>query len=213
MRLDRTALLGLFRSIHEAVVAGADELTALDQAIGDGDLGLTMKTGFKTICEFLEAQGDDVPAAELITQAGFAMAEKAPSTMGTLVSIGIARAGNSFKEKEELDAAAALAMLEAACAGIASRGKAKRGEKTVLDALFPAIDAFRDAVSKGAGLPGAARAAAEAARSGAKATAALQSVYGRASVFGESSIGKQDPGATAGAMILEGASAWFSGRA
>ncbi len=208
MKLDKAALEGLLAAVHAAVVAERDTLTLLDQELGDGDLGLSMGNGLGAALEYVRGADASDSASELLTQAGFEMAEKAPSTMGTLVSIGIVRAGKAIKGKEELDAETALGMLKAAAEGIAARGKAKRGEKTILDALYPAIEASEKAIAAGADLAAAGAAAAAGAEAGVEETKKLKSTYGKAAVFGESSIGKRDPGATAAAIILAGAAKW-----
>lgn len=210
MEIQKDDVVSIFKAVSASMAEGAGRLTELDSVLGDGDLGLTMQTGFRTICEFAEANRASLDLAGLIAQAGFAMAEKVPSTMGTLVSIGIVKAGKAAQGRDSIDAATTSAMLKAAADGIAARGKAKRGEKTILDALYPASEAFDAALSAGKGLAECSAAASVAASEAAEATAKLKSVYGKAAVYGEGSIGKQDPGATAAAFILKGISGWLS---
>jgi len=210
MQIGKAEVVSIFGSVLTSVTEGADRLTELDSVLGDGDLGLTMQNGFRTICDFMAANEASLNLSSLIIQAGFAMAEKVPSTMGTLVSIGIVKAGKAAQGFESIDENVAGAMLKAAADGIAARGKAKRGEKTILDALYPASEAFSSAFEAGEDFAACSAAAAEVGEKAAVETSRLKSIYGKAAVYGEDSIGKQDPGATAAAIILKGISGWFS---
>ncbi|OHD78022.1 MAG: hypothetical protein A3J97_12160 [Spirochaetes bacterium RIFOXYC1_FULL_54_7] len=209
MDLCRNDVIGVFDAMSRSVTTGKDLLTSLDADLGDGDLGLTMVNGFYAICQFMAR--DDAPAdtAQLLMQAGFTMAETVPSTMGTLVSTGIIRAGKAAPVRGDIDAAAGLEMFRAAVEGIAVRSKAKRGEKTLLDALYPALEAWEAALSTGGDIAACMDAASRAADLAVVATAGLLSVHGKAAVFGDQSIGKPDPGASAIAMIMRGAREWF----
>ena len=142
MRLSREQIISLFHSIQKTVVSGKDALTKLDADIGDGDLGLTMASGFTAVQEFLTGAEAPVDMSAMLVEAGFLMAEKVPSTMGTLVSTGIIRAGKAARGLDGIDAKAGLEVFRAAVEGIAARGKAARGEKTLLDALWPALEAW-----------------------------------------------------------------------
>jgi dihydroxyacetone kinase-like protein len=210
MQLSRNDVIAIFDAIRRSVTAGKDLLTSLDADLGDGDLGLTMVNGFNTVCQFLDSADAPAELAQLLMQAGFAMAEAVPSTMGTLVSTGIIRAGKAAHGRDGLDAAAGLEMFKAAVEGIAVRGKAKRGEKTLLDALYPALEAWEATLVAGGDIAACVDAAAQAADLAATSTASLRSVHGKAAVFGDQSLGKPDPGASAAAMIMRGARDWFS---
>ncbi|HEV2237588.1 MAG TPA: dihydroxyacetone kinase subunit DhaL, partial [Ktedonobacterales bacterium] len=117
------------------------------------------------------------------------------------------RAGMALAGKQELQPADVQAALEAALEGIQARGRAQRGEKTMVDALAPAIDALKDAFAAGQSTTFALDAAASAAEAGARATIPLLATKGRASYLGERSIGHQDPGATSMALLLRAAAA------
>ena len=191
--------------IHEQ----ASALTALDQAIGDGDHGTNMDRGFGAIRALVDAgrpEGDgpqDVAAARLKT-AGRALISTVGGAAGPLYGTALMRAGTSVADAvpDAPGGAAAVAALEAAIAGIQQLGKAVPGEKTMLDALVPAAEAGRAAVASGARGAEIATAMAEAAEAGALATIPMLATKGRASYLGERSIGHQDPGATSAALLL-----------
>jgi dihydroxyacetone kinase-like protein len=191
--------------IHEQ----ASALTALDQAIGDGDHGTNMDRGFGAISALLDAgrpEGDGpraVAAARLKT-AGRALISTVGGAAGPLYGTAMMRAGTSVADAaaDTSGGAAAVAALEASIAGIQQLGKAVAGEKTMLDALIPAVEAGRAAVASGAGGAEIASAMADAAEAGALATIPMLATKGRASYLGERSVGHQDPGATSAALLL-----------
>lgn len=173
-------------------------LTRLDSPIGDADHGENMHRGMQAALERLK--GDD-PAA-LLKAVAMALISKVGGAAGPLYGTGFLRASKAVEGKDTLDAADLLAALDAAFDGVAQRGKSQRGQKTMLDALGPAVDALRDAVERGTDLDDALRSAAEAADQGKRATVPLLAQRGRASYLGERSIGHQDPGATSTAMLI-----------
>ena len=187
----------------------ASALTALDQAIGDGDHGTNMDRGFGAIRTLLDAgrpEGDGpqgVAAARLKT-AGRALISTVGGAAGPLYGTALMRAGTSVADaaRDAPGGAVAVAALDAAIAGIQQLGKAVPGEKTMLDALVPAVEAGRAAVATGAGGAEIATAMAEAAEAGALATIPMLATKGRASYLGERSVGHQDPGATSAALLL-----------
>ena len=187
----------------------ASALTALDQAIGDGDHGTNMDRGFGAIRALVDAgrpEGDgpqEVSAARLKT-AGRALISTVGGAAGPLYGTALMRAGTSVAgaAPDTPGGAAAVAALEASIAGIQQLGKAVAGEKTMLDALIPALEAGRAAVAAGAGGAEVASAMAEAADAGALATTPMLATKGRASYLGERSVGHQDPGATSAALLL-----------
>ena len=191
--------------IHEQ----ASALTALDQAIGDGDHGTNMDRGFAAIRALLDAgrpEGDGpraVAAARLKT-AGRTLISTVGGAAGPLYGTALMRAGTSVADAapDSSGGTLAVAALEAAIGGIQQLGKATTGEKTMLDALVPAVEAGRAAVASGAGGAEIASAMAEAAEAGALATVPMLATKGRASYLGERSVGHQDPGATSAALLL-----------
>jgi dihydroxyacetone kinase-like protein len=175
----------------------ADELRDLDAALGDGDLGITVAAGCRAVREALAGLSDDVLPAQVLKVAAGAFAKANPSTMAALVGGALLAAARGLGDTENLDRSAALAVGRAAAESISTRGKAQVGDKTVLDALVPSLDAM-----EAADAPLAAGVA--AARSAVEETRSLQSMRGRASWMGERSKGLQDPGATAYLHFLEG---------
>jgi dihydroxyacetone kinase-like protein len=176
----------------------ADELRDLDAALGDGDLGVTVASGCQAVRAALaDLPGDAAPAQVLKAAAG-AFAKANPSTMAALVGGALLAAARGLADSDEVDRAAAIAIGRAAAESIATRGKAQLGDKTVLDALVPSLDAMETAPDAplSAGI--------DAARRAVEETRSLQSMRGRASWMGERSKGLQDPGATAYLRFLEG---------
>ena len=201
------------RAAATALHDQAPYLTRLDQSIGDGDHGINMDRGFTAIVAKLdEARADGVsPGAApdgapdvggLLRLAGRTLISTVGGASGPLFGTAFLKAGATLTGRATLDAATGVAALAAAVEGIASLGKATAGDKTMLDALLPAVDAARAAVAAGLGGAAAVRAAAEAAAAGAQATIPLVARKGRASYLGERSAGHQDPGATSAALLL-----------
>ena len=192
--------------IHDQAAA----LTALDQAIGDGDHGTNMDRGFAAARALLEAgrpEGDDeqaVAAARLRT-AGRTLISTVGGAAGPLYGTALMRAGGAVAAGAPDGGgtgATLVAAVDAAIAGIQQLGKASAGEKTMLDALMPAVEAGRAAVAGGSDGAAVADAMAAAAEAGALATIPLLATKGRASYLGERSVGHQDPGATSAALLL-----------
>ena len=176
----------------------ADELRDLDAALGDGDLGITVTSGCRAVRDALGELTDGVLPAQVLKTAGGAFARANPSTMAALVGGALLAAARELGDAAELDRDAALAVGRAAAESISTRGKAQVGDKTILDALVPSLDAM-------AAAPDAPLASGiEAAREAVERTRSLQSMRGRASWLGERSKGLQDPGATAYLRLLEG---------
>jgi phosphoenolpyruvate---glycerone phosphotransferase subunit DhaL len=191
--------------IHEEAAA----LTALDQKIGDGDHGINMDRGFSAIVAMLDAREAPAPdttdaaaTADALRQAGKTLISTVGGAAGPLYGTAFLRAAAALAGEHPSTAAAFVAALEAATGGIAALGKAAEGEKTMLDALFPAARAARQALDGGGDLAGVVGAAHDAADAGAAATIPMLATKGRASYLGERSIGHQDPGATSSALLL-----------
>lgn len=176
-------------------------LTELDAAIGDADHGINMDRGFTAVMEKLATAGDADSAAILKT-VGMTLVSTVGGAAGPLYGTAFLRAGAALAGKHEVQPEDVVAAFTAAIEGIQARGRAQRGEKTMLDALFPALDALKAALDNGKDLTDALRAAADAADAGAMATIPMLATKGRASYLGERSIGHQDPGATSSALLL-----------
>lgn len=190
--------------LHDQAAA----LTALDQAIGDGDHGTNMDRGFSAIMAQIDAgaadgDGDREMTAARLRAAGRTLISTVGGAAGPLYGTALMRAGGAIAASDGAsDGQAALAGLDAAIGGIQALGKASAGEKTMIDALIPAVEAARAELARGADIKAVTAAMAAAAEAGSTATIPLLATKGRASYLGERSIGHQDPGATSAAVLL-----------
>jgi len=191
--------------IHEQAPA----LTALDQAIGDGDHGTNMDRGFAAIVAVLDAgrpagDGEDAVAGAILRTAGRTLISTVGGASGPLYGTAFMRAGAAVAAADPslTGADVIVAGLEAGIGGIQALGKATTGEKTLLDALSPAVTAGREVAAGGGDSRAVVAAMADAAEAGAAATIPMLATKGRASYLGERSIGHQDPGATSAALLL-----------
>lgn len=193
------------------VAEARERLTDLDAAIGDGDHGINLDRGFRELARRIEARDlpPDPPAATLAA-AGRVIMGTVGGASGALYGRGFQRAGDALAALDEdrgdgsppgREARAGIA-LAAAVAAVAALGRALPGEKTMLDALVPARDAYAAALAGGSALAAATERAAAAAEAGAEATIPLLATKGRASYLGERSIGHLDPGAVSSALLL-----------
>jgi dihydroxyacetone kinase-like protein len=184
------------------------ELVRLDTAIGDGDHGTNMDRGMRAAMEKLEAtDGDDIGA--LLKAVGMALVSKVGGAAGPLYGTLFLQMGMATSGRSELDLAGWREALEAGVKGVQARGKAEPGDKTMVDALLPALESLRAAEADGAALGDALRRSAGAAEDGMKATIPLEARRGRASYLGPRSIGHQDPGATSSQLLLAAAAETF----
>jgi len=188
------------REASAAVAAEADHLTQLDSAIGDGDHGVNMTRGFHAVVEAVD--GTEEPPGRTLILAGKTLVSKVGGASGPLWGTALRRAGRAVGGAGTLDGTRLVTALSAGLAGVVELGAAEPGDKTMVDALGPAIDALRAALDAGEPLDAALEAAADAADAGARATVPMQARKGRASYLGERSVGHQDPGATSTALIV-----------
>ncbi|MFB4305810.1 dihydroxyacetone kinase subunit DhaL [Actinomadura sp. GTD37] len=189
------------RHAAELVAADAERLTRLDAAIGDGDHGHNLDRGFRAAVDALPA---DAPPGKVLIAAGRAVVSKTGGASGPLYGTVLRRAGKALGDADDVDAAALGAALRAALDGVQDLGKAVEGDKTMVDALAPAVAAYEAALADGSDLAGCVRAAAGAAAEGADATVPMQARKGRASYLGPRSVGHMDPGAASTALLLRG---------
>lgn len=179
-----------------------DFLTQLDSPIGDADHGVNMDRGFQAVVEKLPSvAGMDI--GSILKTVGSTLVSTVGGASGPLYGTAFLRAGIVSAGKHELDEADIVSILEAAIAGIKARGKAQSGEKTMLDALIPALTAAKEAEARHLDLSQLLQHASAAAEVGMKATIPMLATKGRASYLGERSIGHQDPGATSSWLILK----------
>ena len=187
--------------ISERITANKDFLTELDREIGDSDHGINMARGFAAVMEKITPEDSDVGAA--LKKAGMTLLSKVGGASGPLYGTAYMEAGKVTAGKTELEAEDFKNIFEAAIAGIQKRGKAVKGEKTMLDALIPASETYAKKISEGSDIVSALEAACASAREGVEFTKTIAATKGRASYLGERSIGHQDPGATSATLTLE----------
>jgi phosphoenolpyruvate---glycerone phosphotransferase subunit DhaL len=185
-------------SLHEQ----RDYLTQLDAAIGDADHGTNMDRGFTAVVEKLSDPDGPVSPGRLLISAGGTLVSKVGGASGPLWGTALRRAGRALGDAEEFGSDELTSALDAALEGVVELGAAHEGEKTMVDALAPAVRTLRESLADGRSLSDAVQAAYEAGEEGMKATVPLQASKGRASYLGERSIGHQDPGATSTVLIL-----------
>ncbi len=201
MTLNINDLKKIIVAVKDTMYENRDYLIKLDSVMGDGDLGLTMCKGFNSADEAIQAyDGDDI--GQGLLKVSMSMSNAA-GTMGILLASAIMSAAKIAKGKNEIDDNDIVQMGYAAVEGIQKRGKAKVGDKTILDSLVPAVEALKKAVNEGKSLAEAAREAAVAAKEGVEKTKEMVSQFGRAHYYGEKSRGKQDPGATVALLICQ----------
>ncbi len=178
-----------------------DFLTQLDSPIGDADHGINMDRGFQAVVEKLPAlAGMDI--GSMLKTVGSTLVSTVGGASGPLYGTAFLRAGIASAGKHELDEADVVSMLEAALEGVKARGKAQPGEKTMVDALTPALVAAKEVEAQGLDLSQLLQRVSDAAEAGMKATIPMLATKGRASYLGERSVGHQDPGATSSWLIL-----------
>lgn len=186
----------------QTLVDQADYLTKLDQAIGDGDMGVTMRVIGEALLGYVdENEVDDI--GQYLAKAGMLANKVGPSTMGTLLSTMLMRAGKAARGKTELTEQDLAEMFVAADEGVAERGKAGLGDKTIRDALTPAQEAFSAAIAEGAPLDDAYARALAAAKTGRDSVTPLRSKVGRAGWVGERTEGQVDPGCEMLVLVME----------
>ncbi len=190
------------RRACQALVEQSEFLTTLDQAMGDGDMGITMAKIGCALIEYLDATPiDDI--GKYLFNLGTAANKAAPSTMGTLTAGALMSAGKVVRGKTELTPTDLAAIFAAADEGIQARGKAAPGDKTIVDALHPANVAFGAAINAGQAVDQAAAAAIVAAERGRDSVTPLRSKVGRASWVGERTEGKVDAGCAMFVLVLK----------
>ena len=177
-------------------------LTQLDSPIGDADHGINMDRGFKAVLEKLPTVAA-MDIGSILKTVGTTLVSTVGGASGPLYGTAFLRAGMATSGKHELYEADVVNLLEVALEGVKARGKAQPGEKTMVDALTPALAAAKEAEAKNLGLSELLRRASEGAEKGMKATIPMLATKGRASYLGERSIGHQDPGATSSWLILK----------
>jgi len=202
---------GLVSLLKKRTLENKDYLIELDSVMGDSDLGLTMAAAFSALDEFT-ASWEDADIGSMLMKGGMAMSKAAPSTMGTLMATGFMRGGKAIKGTEVIALPELTEFWKAFVGGIMDRGKAKPGEKTIIDALHPVVLSLEQSQYEGASLVEASSRAAEAAAEGLEATKDMVAQHGRAAYYQEKSREIQDPGATMGSLMVKTFADYIAGR-
>lgn len=189
------------RAFAAVVAENREYLTELDSAIGDADHGINMNRGFQAVRGKLDA-GEAADIGALLKTVGMTLVSTVGGASGPLYGTLFLQMGTSAAGKSDLSGDDWAEALAAGVAGVQRRGKAELGDKTMIDALVPAVEAVRSALADGSTLDEALRRSAEAAREGMTATIPLVARKGRASYLGERSANHQDPGATSSWLLL-----------
>lgn len=204
MILDAAGARGWLELLGDTLTEHAAELTRLDAAIGDADHGTNMARGFKAVRERVldGSAAADADVSGLFRQTGMALISTVGGAGGPLYGTLFVRMAQAAAGKDGLTLEDVRDVLTAGLEGVVARGKAERGDKTMVDALGPAVEALDAAVRAGSEPGEALREAAQAADRGAAATVPMQARKGRASYLGPRSVGHQDPGATSSALVV-----------
>jgi dihydroxyacetone kinase-like protein len=202
MTVSRDQILAWLSKSAEVLAENKTYLTELDAAIGDADHGINMDRGFKKVITQLPGVAES-DIGNILKTTGMALISSVGGAGGPLYGTMFMRAGMSLSGKQELTEVDMVAMLQSAVDGVVMRGKANLGDKTMVDALTPALEAFKQTVENGGDLVEGMQNAVAAAEKGMKDTIPMLAKKGRASYLGERSIGHQDPGATSSYLILK----------
>jgi dihydroxyacetone kinase-like protein len=208
--ISRDDVLNWVRDYAQVIEDNHEMLTDLDREIGDADHGANMRRGFKAVMEKLPSV-EDKDIGTILKTVGMTLLSKVGGAGGPLYSTVFMKAGMTIGAKMEMELSDWEKALETGIAGVVALGKAQLNDKTMLDALYPALDALKVAVTDGATIGDALKRSAEAAHQGMLATIPLVARKGRASYLGERSAGHQDPGATSTTLLLESAARVWAG--
>lgn len=198
--INTSQLVEWLKSFNELVQENKNYLTELDSAIGDADHGANMARGMKAVVDKLPA--DSSPAA-LFKGVGMTLVSTVGGASGPLYGSFFMKLGSALGADEQINDADFASALRAGFDSVKARGKAALGEKTMIDAMSPALDAFDKALADGADIASAAKQCWQEAKSGCEATIPMVAHKGRASYLGERSAGHQDPGATSTSYLFE----------
>ncbi len=209
MSISRNAVVTWVEAVAAVIKTNKEYLTQLDSDIGDGDHGTNMDRGFQAVLTKLPGVADKDIGTVLKT-VGMTLVSTVGGAGGPLYGTFFMQMGTSAAGKLELTLSDWAAALEAGVGGVVMRGKANLGDKTMVDALTPAVQAIKAAAADGASLPDALRRSEKAAEEGMRATIPLVARKGRASYLGERSAGHQDPGATSSHLLLKAAADTWS---
>ena len=207
--VELSMLTGWVREFARVIGENAQLLTDLDAAIGDADHGINMDRGMTAVLGALDG-GPQADMAALCKQVGMTLVKSVGGASGPLYGTFFLRMAGALGASEGVDAADFAKALRAGVEGVVQRGRAEAGDKTMFDALAPALDALDAALASGGGLAVALADATVAAEKGRDATESMVARKGRASYLGQRSVGHVDPGATSAAMLIAAAATAFA---
>ena len=199
--LGKDDIIKILQNLKRLFNDNRDYLVELDARMGDGDLGLTMSKAFTAVYDELR-DTTETDIGKILMKAGMLMAKAAPSTMGTLMGTGFMRGGKAVSGTDEISTTDLAEFFQAFVTGIMERGKAKPGEKTIIDSLKPAADTLLEL--KGEEVGKALQEALRSSENGLEATKNMVAQHGRIAYYKEQSKGQKDPGATAGVILIKG---------
>jgi dihydroxyacetone kinase-like protein len=204
MPVSREDVLRWLSALQKVFAENRQQLTDLDSAVGDGDFGISLDRGYTAVqAELTRNPPADIRA--VFQNVATVLIKTMGGSSGPLLGTFFLRAGTASASKSELDPADVVALFQAGVEGIQQRGKAVLGDKTMMDAWLPAVDAMRGALEAGGSLTEILGRGTAAAEAGAEATRSMSARKGRASYLGERSVGHPDPGAIAAHLMLKAA--------
>jgi dihydroxyacetone kinase-like protein len=202
MQITAEHVIRFLEGVAARIKKHRDELTQLDSPIGDADHGVNLDRGFTAVLGKLPTVADK-DVGTILKTTGMTLVSTVGGASGPLYGTAFIRAGTALADRYEITEAEVVVALEAALEGIMARGKSRRGEKTMVDAIAPGVDVLKEAQASGEDFRSALRRAVAATEAGMKATIPMLATKGRASYLGERSIGHQDPGATSSFYIAQ----------
>ncbi len=200
--IKRNQVVQWLRAAATILEENRDFLTKLDAALGDADHGINMDRGFKRVMDIL-SKDTDRDIGSILTDTGMALISSVGGASGPLYGTFFLRAGTAASGKRELRTTDVADLFAAGLEGLTQRGRAKTGDKTMVDALAPAVEVLKGAAAEKKDIQEALRLVVSAAEEGMRETIPMLAKKGRASYLGERSIGHQDPGATSSYLILK----------
>ncbi|WHE07706.1 dihydroxyacetone kinase subunit DhaL [Thermoanaerobacterium thermosaccharolyticum] len=201
-------VLNIISNISEVIEANKQYLTDLDAAIGDADHGINLDRGFKAVKEKMP-QFSDKDIGTILKNVGMVLVSTVGGASGPLYGTFFMRMGNAVSGKSTIDDNEIVAMFEAGLSGIKERGKAQAGDKTMIDAIEPALNELKKSLEDGLKFNEALNIAVNASYNGVEMTKKIAARRGRASYLGDRSIGHQDPGATSAYLMIKTAAEYM----
>lgn len=202
-----TKIYECLEKIGGDIIENKDFLTDLDREIGDADHGVNMARGFTEVLAQVPQDEEDI--SKVLKKVGMVLLSKVGGASGPLYGTAYMKAAGAVPGKTAITLEDGKEMLVAVIGGIKMRGKAERGEKTMLDALEPALEALEKGIANGDDIETCLNAMCDAAKEGVEFTKTIRATKGRASYLGDRSIGHQDPGATSSLITLEAIRAFY----